>query len=216
VTTLGAERPSDELGGAFFRTPADWRSAVCQRAKWEFARLNRKGWLHCRIVSHHDHFPQYASEKLAAAVAAVPTLTSPEPLQDEWRRVLASVETLTRFGHVDICDDCNRADPHGKKAAGAPEYFSFAPHEIAAFITPKLGAGVSVDNAKARATYETIRPALRVISERASVIIEAGKAWWRSLSPDQRDQLIADNAADEQRRAALYGRLATPIEELTP
>ena len=85
---------------------------------------------------------------------------------------------------------------------------------------PKLGAGVSVDNAKARATYETIRPALRIISERASVIIEAGKAWWRSLSPDQRDQLMADNAAEErriaQRRAALYGAPANSLEELTP
>jgi len=172
----GAERPSDELTIAFFATPVDWRCPVCARAKWEFARLNHKGWLHCRIVSHHDHFPDdFHLQRVAAVVRERPRVCSREETA-AFEALYAEVDTLERFRPVDICDDCNRADPHGKKAAGAPSYFTFAPHEIAAFITPRIGAGVEVDAAKAKATYETIRPALAIISERAASILRRARA----------------------------------------
>jgi hypothetical protein len=175
VAHHGADRPSDELGIAFFTTPVNWRCPVCRRAKWEFARLNRKGWLHCRIVEHHDLFPEdFYLERVATVLKDWTGDLPPEEVA-AFEAFGAEVSSLERFSRINICDDCNRADPHGKKAAGTPSYFTFAPHEIATFITPRIGAGVEVDAVRARATYQTIRPALAIISERAASILHRAR-----------------------------------------
>lgn len=65
-----------------------------------------------------------------------------------------------RFETELICGDCNSADGAAKRKLGLPSDWSFAPGEIARFVsvTPHSGATV-IDYAEALRIYQQQRPA---------------------------------------------------------
>ena len=107
----------------FFHVPHDWRCPCCYRTKAEISRLDKNRNLFCPIVRHHDHL----EDDIRGALSK---------LERGAREAYAS--SLIRFPPILICNDCNVIDSAAKKEVNAPAYFSFAPHEIAAFISPKI------------------------------------------------------------------------------
>lgn len=111
--------------GAFFDVSPDWRCPCCYRSKPEIARLDQNGNLLCSIVRHHDHFGD-----------AVRTALRASHLGGDYGLIDAHVTSFTRFSPTLICNDCNVIDHPAKRLVNAPKYFSFAPYEIATFVSP--------------------------------------------------------------------------------
>ncbi len=60
----------------------------------------------------------------------------------------------SRFPEVVVCDHCNAADAASKRKLGLPREFSFAPHEIAQFVTATPRTGHVIDYEIAQAIYD--------------------------------------------------------------
>lgn len=159
----------------FFEVSADWRCPCCHRSKEEFARRDKNHKLLCALHNHHDHFGDYASTKLPGHVKNL-------------------IDSFCRFPDTLICSDCNVAEPVAKTISGAPEHFSFAPFEIATFITVRKRSGHIVRPDCAKRAYEAARPAMRLLKDRLKDVRRAaqdqdegdtfgsiGGAAWRAL-----------------------------------
>lgn len=145
----------------FFNVAHHWRCPCCYRTKDQFARLDKNYNLLCSIVFHHDHFVEH--------VAEIADLSNVADYQ--LRHALG--EGLVRFPDTPICSDCNVAEPAAKRIVEAPSFFSFAPYEIAGFIIVTDNAPHEVDAERARAMYESARPAMRVLYDRVRAIAKA-------------------------------------------
>lgn len=164
----------------FFEVGVNWRCPCCYRSKPEIARLDKNSDLLCSLVLHHDHFDACVCEHLDLRDVA------------DWSVPRAIEESLVRFSATLICSDCNVAEPAAKQMVEAPAAFSFAPYEIAGFITVTANAPHAVDADRAREVYEAARPSMKVLAARLRAIAKAnetqGEAWepaanaaWRVL-----------------------------------
>jgi rubredoxin len=122
-----------ELNDAWAQMRTRWSCPVCDREKFQIARLTDQNVLLCQLDVHHDHIADQAKEFWRTRL--------PEDLPDEIsatrRRAFANIYPLIeRFSRTLICNDCNAADAAMKAAIGAevPRHFSFSPSEIARFI----------------------------------------------------------------------------------
>lgn len=127
----------------FHEVPRHWFCPFCRRDKASIARLDAKGRLLCRLVFHHDHVRDYIS--LRAKAKAVDDATRS-----------AAMDRFTRFQDTLLCEDCNNAEAEAKRRIGAPNFFSFAPDEIARFVVAKPGQPHTIDEAEARAIFEAL------------------------------------------------------------
>lgn len=143
--SLGARGPGNVAN--FFKTEPWWHCPACCRSKPEIARLDKNGNLLCAIVSHHDHFAEYAAGDLEGAAWSLAELV------------------LRRFPPTLICNDCNVVDSAAKKAIEAPGEFSFAPFEIAYFINVTRNAPHTVDRERAQTAYDCARLSVQLLRE---------------------------------------------------
>ncbi len=141
----------------FFETEPSWRCCCCFRSKAEIARLDRHKGLLCRLVYHHDHFEDHVRAKMGAPAWGV--RGSPE----EVALFGAREDSFVRFSRTLICEDCNVAETAAKRCVHAPDYFSFAPFEIAAFVIAQPNVAHKVDAVKALEVYEACRPTMRLL-----------------------------------------------------
>jgi len=164
----------------FFNVSHSWRCPCCLRSKQEIARLDKNENMLCAIHSHHDHFLDIVHDR-------VRTLA-----RGNWEMSNSIVYSLQRFPETMICNDCNVAEPVAKLKAGAPEAFSFAPHEIASFIVVTANEPHTVDPDRAQIVYEAVVPSMKILAERLREITKAvqsngetfeplGAAAWRVL-----------------------------------
>lgn len=137
----------------FFRTRPDWMCPCCFRSKMDIARLDKNGNLLCALVDHHDHFGDCAHDQLRNIF---PT----------WTECEARVASFRRFPHTLVCQDCNVAEPAAKYIVAAPEYFSFAPHEIAAFIESAPNSPHEVNPASVKDVYAALEESMRLLARR--------------------------------------------------
>jgi rubredoxin len=77
-----------------------------------------------------------------------------------WRSALhthhdhrADIGLISRFAPVIICGACNRADGEAKRRLKLPEWFSFAPREIAYFVQPVINGLHALDLGRAREVW---------------------------------------------------------------
>lgn len=143
----------------FFDQPPDWRCPCCHRTKPDFARLDKNRDLLCAMHRHHDHFGDFARDKL-------PRSGYTEGI----------VESFCRFPETLICADCNVAEPAAKAIVEAPEQFSFAPYEIATFVTVRKQSGHIVRPDCAKRAYEAARPGMRLVNERLNAVVKSARA----------------------------------------
>lgn len=121
-----------------------WRCPGCNRTKFEILRWTKRkppghkepfmGWL-AAFHTHHDH----GSDRFG--LDAHGRFLRPGP---------------SRFPEVIVCDHCNGADASAKRKLGLPREFSFAPHEIAQFVTATPHAGHVIDYEIAQAIYDRV------------------------------------------------------------
>lgn len=148
----GARRPGDIAN--FMETHSEWRCRPCMRTKSEIARLDKNGRLLCQIVLHHDHFDEYVPDDLRKSLRSI-----------GFAAESAGRDHLIRFLPELICQDCNTADAAAKRVVGAPNVFSFAPHEIALFIQVTANQSHDIKNEIVVSLYEELRPILRRLSK---------------------------------------------------
>lgn len=134
----------------FFAVTHDWCCPSCLRSKFEISRLHSKAGhcqegLLCSICEHHDHFRIAIAREISRKEAG-------EPLS------AAYDARFVRFAPTYICKDCNNADPCAKRAIGAPDNFSFAPHEIATFITVRPHETHEIDWNAAEEAWHAAKP----------------------------------------------------------
>jgi hypothetical protein len=143
----------------FFEVEPRWRCPCCFRAKEEFARLDKSENLLCRLVFHHDHFENCVRDMMDA-----------RRRESEWHAVCAIENSFIRFAPTLVCEDCNLAEAEAKRIVGAPKDFSFAPHEIASFITVTNNRPHEVCASRAREVFAAAEQAMRVIGKRLRVV----------------------------------------------
>ncbi len=134
----------------FMTTPADWHCRSCLRSKAEIARLDANGNLLCAIVNHHDHMVEFLPRDISEVARSVSHAANS-----------TSRYHVVRFLDELICQDCNVAEGAAKNYVGAPEYFSFATHEIGMFIDVQANRAHKIRFDDVEAVYNELRPILR-------------------------------------------------------
>lgn len=117
------------------RAGPDWACPCCRRTRFEILRWtvrfprspNRFEGWMAVLHDHHDHSAPYFST------------------------------ARPRFPTTTICDQCNAADASAKRSLKLPDDFSFAPHEIAQFVTAAPHAKHSIDLSIAQALYTSVK-----------------------------------------------------------
>lgn len=141
----------------FFEVSPEWRCPCCFRSKREIARLDKNGKLFCAIHEHHDHFWDSQGVRI--------------PRDGDYfaeRQVIG--DSFDRFPPTLICNDCNVAEPWAKRAAGAPDYFTFAPHEIASFIIVNSNLPHEVNTEMAAKIYAAAKPSMEILAQRLTAV----------------------------------------------
>ncbi len=91
--------------------------------------------------------------------------------KDAWKVRNAITAHFERFGSVVICNDCNVAEPVGKKYADAPAHFTFAPFEIAIFINVKKNVPHTVDAERAKLAYGSARSSMKMLEAKRLALV---------------------------------------------
>lgn len=160
----GAREPGSIPG--FFETGDRWHCPVCFRSKSEIARLDKNGNLLCAIHLHHDHFGDFAANKL-------PRGRGSNVLEFEAGRVVR--DSFYRFQPILICNDCNVAEGAAKKAARTVECFSFTPFEISGFIIVTPNAPHRIDSDAALRFYAAAKTVMSLYGDMLRKAIECSK-----------------------------------------
>lgn len=144
----------------FFTVAETWRCPCCYRDKLEMAALDKNGNLVCRIVFHHDHFVDTASNVVSISP------NGPE----QWNALGVIRDSFRRFPETLICEHCNNADAAAKRIVAAPDQFSFAPYEIASFIVVAKNVAHKVDLERAQAAFDAASPSMKLIADRLRAV----------------------------------------------
>lgn len=173
--------------------PQAWRCHACGRHKRDLARKSPAGVLICRLDWHHDHLRDFG-KRLLRDKAHRPA--EPEAFRRWFGATDACKDLIERFHPSFVCVDCNAADGDAKrrlKGVVHPD-FSFAPSEIAQFITARPNLPHEVD-------------------------LDVALGVWRSVEDDVRDRIafvgILAKRVSEGRHQRL-GRKIHPEDCLRP
>jgi hypothetical protein len=159
LLSLATQLGADGYGSIcnFFEVDPEWRCPCCFRSKCEIARLDKNGKLFCAIHEHHDHFWDAQGVRIPR-----------DGIYFAERQVIG--DSFDRFPPTLICNDCNVAEPLAKNAAGTPNYFTFAPHEIASFIIVKNNLPHEVDKEMASKLYASAKPGMEILAQRLTAV----------------------------------------------
>lgn len=140
-----------DLNSNWALTDVDWSCPACGREKRDLFRLTSIGCLLASLEIHHDHLPDTVWPRTWALFGKDWSEQAPAGTIEQ----IDTVEALIRrFRPTLLCRDCNAADATAKKGIeGVDRRFSFAPDEIASFISAKTGGPHAVDCRKATALW---------------------------------------------------------------
>lgn len=147
---LGSDRL--ELNASWAWTPTDWCCPVCRRYKPEIARLTPAGVALCQLDRHHDHLGDEGLAILWRRQQKQPDRTRQDALHSA---ISACMSLSERFHETLVCNDCNAADGAAKAALIGVVHpsFSFAPSEIARFISVAPNRPHEIDHEAAKAIW---------------------------------------------------------------
>ena len=134
-----------------------WAWPVCRRQKDAIFRLSTRGILLAKLEEHHDHLRDFVSRRARELFGEGWLANAPRGAGIVVDRIQ---DLVSGFSQEMVCSDCNAADGTVKVALDSKihRYFSFAPSQIADFITPRPNAPHDIDLAKAAAAWERLRP----------------------------------------------------------
>jgi hypothetical protein len=141
-----------DLNSGWASTWTFWSCPCCQREKPLIARISPSGVLLCRLEYHHDHIGDLAKR----------IFRERNPRSEERdiniqvsRAKDALMPLIERFESTLICIDCNLAEGRAKlELTGEIDAdFTFAPSEIATFITVAANRTHEIDIEKARTAW---------------------------------------------------------------
>jgi len=150
----------------FCEVTTAWRCPCCHRSKSEIARLDKNGNLLCAIAEHHDHFNDMASDQIRKAMRAA------GEIETEDYMALNYVEgSFQRFSPTLVCEDCNVAEPEGKRLVCAKSSFTFAPWEIMQFVEVVPNHPHTVNYERCKAVYEAAITTVTVMASHLRGVI---------------------------------------------
>ncbi|MGB3336856.1 MAG: hypothetical protein WBA73_06725 [Devosia sp.] len=160
-----------DLNSSWALTSARWTCPVCRREKPDLFRLSDNGCLLANLEVHHDHLPDTVWPRTAELLGRDWTKTAPSGTGGQ----VDNVERLImRFRPTLVCNECNTADAIAKGALPAIDRrFSFAPDEIASFITASPGQPHSVDVSAAKRIWSEQKPKFERRVERIDDLVLA-------------------------------------------
>jgi rubredoxin len=134
-----------------------WMCPVCRRQKDAIFRLSARGILLAKLEEHHDHLRDYVNHRARKLFGEGWLANAPRGAGIVVDRIQ---DLVSSFSQEMICSDCNSADGAVKATLNGKihSYFSFAPSQIADFITPHPNAPHDIDFTKAAAAWERLRP----------------------------------------------------------
>ncbi|MBW5437256.1 hypothetical protein FXB41_21615 [Bradyrhizobium canariense] len=176
-----------DLNSGWASTWTKWNCPCCQREKPQIARLSTGGILLCRLEFHHDHLVDRAKRIYRERNPR----TDDRDINIQVSRTKdALMPLIERFEPTLICIDCNLAEGRAKLelAAEIDRDFTFAPSEIATFISVTANRVHDIDIEKARRAWLAARDdfADRIdFAERMAQRIAGGRHR-REIAPGQR------------------------------
>jgi rubredoxin len=176
----------------FFEVGKTWCCPSCHRQKAEIARLDKNGNILCALVLHHDHWGDFAQDK-------IPFFRGTALTYEEARPYDSLRGSFSRFPETLICQDCNVAEGAAKVAANTENSFSFSPFEISTFIIVANNVAHKVDREKAITAYQKTMPSMALYSANLREVLnydkkapesfeQVGGAAWRVLK-DVREKM---------------------------
>lgn len=159
-------------------TPPDWKCPCCHRDKPAIARLNKHSQLMGHLVEHHDHMEDEVKRIYTDLVSKKQWPDADEKGREFAKRVKGIVAA---FEHAIICQDCNNADRHAKKAAGTHPAFSFSPLELERIIrTPPDDLDVSEAEKIWKAQERAFAMRLKIIGRISEIALE-NEHWYQKM-----------------------------------
>ena len=143
----------------FCEVTVDWRCPCCHRSKAEIARLDKNGNLLCGIAEHHDHFNDMASDQIRKAMKAIGEIE-----RDDYAALSAVEFSFQRFPPTLICEDCNVAEPEGKRLVCAKSSFTFTPWEIMQFVEVVPNHPHTVNYERCKAVHDAAMTTVTVMA----------------------------------------------------
>jgi hypothetical protein len=152
----------------FFEVDTRWCCPSCHRQKTDIARIDKNGNLLCALHWHHDHFSDFAQDKLPHYREG---LKWDEALEYDSLR-----NSFTRFKETLICSDCNVAEGAAKVGVPTPSGFSFTPFEISTFIIVAPNSPHGIDRDKVSLAFDRAKPAMALYGDNLRRIMDCSKA----------------------------------------
>ncbi|RUW04461.1 hypothetical protein EOA46_30920, partial [Mesorhizobium sp. M1A.F.Ca.IN.022.05.2.1] len=141
-----------DLNSGWASTWTGWSCPCCRREKPQLARLSSGGVLLCRLEFHHDHVADRAKRIYRERN---PRSEDRDVNIQISRTKDALMPLVERFEPTLICIDCNFAEGRAKLelTTEIEGDFTFAPSEIATFITVGANRVHEIDAEKARLAW---------------------------------------------------------------
>ncbi|MBI2240791.1 MAG: hypothetical protein HYU59_08315 [Magnetospirillum gryphiswaldense] len=172
-------------------TPPDWTCPCCHRGKAAIARLNKHSKLMGHLVEHHDHMEDEVKRIYTDLISKKLWPDADEKGREFAKRVKGIVAA---FEHAIICQDCNNADRHAKKAVGTHPAFSFSPPELERIVrTPPDDLDVSVAEKTWKAQERSFAMRLKIVSRICEIALE-NEHWYQKTSVYDTPEFIERNA----------------------
>ena len=176
-----------DLNSGWASTWTPWSCPCCQREKPQIARVSPGGVLLCRLEYHHDHIGNLAKR----------IFRERNPRSEEQdvniqvsRAKDALMPLIERFESTLICIDCNLAEGRAKLELSREidADFTFAPSEIATFITVAANRTHEIDVEKARNAWQAAKGDFADRIDFATRMAQriAGGRHRRAVAPGQR------------------------------
>lgn len=176
-----------DLNSGWASTWTGWSCPCCRREKAQIARLSSGGVLLCRLEYHHDHIGDLAKRIFRERNPR----SEDRDINIQVSRVKDALMPLVeRFEPTLICIDCNLAEGRAKleltKEIDAD--FTFAPSEIATFITVAQNRTHEIDVEKARTVWLAAKDDFADRTDFATRMAQriAGGRHRREVAPGQR------------------------------
>jgi hypothetical protein len=152
----------------FFEVDVNWCCPSCHRQKQDIARVDKNGNLLCALHWHHDHFGDFAHDKLPHYRDGL-----------KWKDALeydSLRNSFVRFKETLICADCNVAEGAAKVGVPTPPGFSFTPFEISTFVVVKPNVPHGIDRNKVNVAFEKARSTMALYGDSLRKVMDYDKA----------------------------------------
>ncbi|UFW92025.1 hypothetical protein BjapCC829_49705 (plasmid) [Bradyrhizobium barranii] len=176
-----------DLNSGWASTWTGWSCPCCRREKPQMARMSPGGVLLCRLEFHHDHIGDLTKRIFRERNAR----SEDRDINIQVSRAKdALLPLVERFEPTLICIDCNLAEGRAKLelTREIDADFTFAPSEIATFITAGKNRTHEIDVEKARTAWLAARDDFTDRTDFATRMAQriAGGRHRREVAPGQR------------------------------